>query len=165
MLRRMDAQAEVRKRREGLKRVLQRLEMLLGQSDAALDALASGAQAETGLKQLDRFRADLESAAREYLDQQATFSQYVRDQLRMIEQAKAAAAMSEKTKKPARDQARIQQLSEDLTRDLRLQRVDSAIKELLDFLADAEFFAANASTGRRRKLRALQNAIEKALEK
>jgi hypothetical protein len=48
---------------------------------------------------------------------------------------------------------------------MRLQRVDSAIKELLDFLADADFFAANASTGRRRRLRSLQNAIEKALEK
>ena len=73
--------------------------------------------------------------------------------------------MSEKSTRAPRDDARIQKLSEDLTRDLRLQRVDGAIKELLDFLSDAEFFAANASTGRKRKLRALGNAIEKALVK
>ena len=53
----------------------------------------------------------------------------------------------------------------ELTRDLRLERVDNAIKELLDFLSDADFFAANASTGRKRRLRALQNAIEGALQK
>jgi hypothetical protein len=73
--------------------------------------------------------------------------------------------MSEKRTRAPRDDARLQKLSDDLTRDLRLERVDNAIKELLDFLSDADFFAANASTGRKRRLRALQNAIEAALQK
>jgi hypothetical protein len=64
-----------------------------------------------------------------------------------------------------RDEARIQELSEQLTTDLRLKRIDNARKELLDFLSDAEFFAAYASTGRRRRLRSLQNAIDQARQK
>jgi len=73
--------------------------------------------------------------------------------------------MSEQGSRTRVGQARIQELSEVLTLTLRLERVDKAIKELLDFLSDSEFFAANASTGRRRRLRTLQNAIDKALQK
>jgi hypothetical protein len=161
----VDGDPEVRKRREGLRRVLHKLQALLDESDSAVDALASEAASDRRLAELERLRGEVAGSAQEYLEQQASFSEYVREQLRMIEEAKAAAAMSEKRTRAPRDDARIQKLSEDLTRDLRLQRVDGAIKELLDFLSDAEFFAANASVGRKRKLRSLQNAIEKALEK
>lgn len=164
MLASVDAETEVRKRREGLRRVLQKLQALLEKSDSEVDALTSG-PSDKRLAELERLRVEVAGSAKEYLDQQEALSEYVREKLRMIEEAKAAAAMSEQSSKAPRDEARIQKLSEDLTRDLRLQRVDGAIKELMDFLSDAEFFAANASTGRKRKLRGLQNAIEKALEK
>jgi hypothetical protein len=72
-------------------------------------------------------------------------------------------AMTEKRSSPPRDQARIEKLSEELSLNLRLERVDDAIKEVLSFIADTEFFAANASTGRKRRLRSLENAIHKAL--
>ena len=165
MLASVEAEAEVQKRRVGLRRVLQKLQALLNESESAVDAMATGTPSDKRLAELERLREEVAGSAEEYLEQQASFSEYVREQLRMIEEAKAAAAMSEKRTRAPRDDARIQKLSEDLTRDLRLQRVDGAIKELLDFLSDAEFFAANASVGRRRKLRSLQNAIEKALEK
>jgi len=162
----MDGETGVRKRREDLRRVLRKLEVLLAQSDTLVDELAAAAPTGKDLAALERLRVDVAQSAKEYIDQQAAFSEYVQGQLRMIEEARAAAAMPKKTAKTGtRDEARIQELSETLTRDLRLQRVDGAIKELLDFLSDAEFFAANASTGRKRKLRTLQNAIEKALEK
>jgi hypothetical protein len=161
----VEGDTEVQRRQEGLKRVLQGLEALLGVADDALGQ-AGALPADTSLVQLDRLRSQLTDNVQAYLDEQAAFSDYVRERMRMIEEATAQAAMSEKpAKSKARDAERIQKLSEELTRDLRLQRVDAAIKELLDFLSDAEFFAAQATTGRRRKLRTLQNAIEKALEK
>jgi hypothetical protein len=165
MLAEMDADAEVRRRREGLSRVLRKLQALLDESEREFDALTSGEPSEKRLAELERLRVDVAGSAKEYLDEQEAYSEYVREQLRKIEEARAAATMPEKSSKAPRDEARIQQMSEDLMRDLRLQRVDAAIKELMDFLSDAEFFAANASTGRKRKLRALGNAIEKALEK
>ena len=161
----MEDDREVQRRRESLKRVLQSLEGLLEVAGDALDQ-AGAAPSGDSLEQLERLRSLLTDNVQVYLDGQAAFSDHVRERMRKIEEATAEAAMSEKpAKSRTRDAERIQKLSEELTRDLRLQRVDSAIKELMDFLSDAEFFAANATTGRRRKLRMLQNTIEKALEK
>ena len=68
------------------------------------------------------------------------------------------------TRKPNTDkQADIESLSQELNTTLRVERVDEAIKELLAFIEDDAFFAANSPVGRRRRLRSLQNAIEKAL--
>jgi hypothetical protein len=64
----------------------------------------------------------------------------------------------------AERQAQIESISGDLNTSLRLSRIDAAIKELLAFMEDDEFYAANATTGRKRRLRSLQNAISKALE-
>ena len=161
----MDTDPQVRKRKERLKRVLQKLEALLSQTDSTLDAMTSGTPGAGDIRELDRLRGQLAESVKDYLDQNGAFLDYVREQARKIEDANKKAAMSEKRSRPARDDARIQKLSDDLTRDLRLERVDNAIKELLDFLSDADFFAANASTGRRRRLRALQNAIESVLQK
>jgi hypothetical protein len=161
----LDTDPEVRKRRERLKRVLQGLEALLGQMDSRLDAMTADTTVAGDIRELDRLRGQLAESVKDYLDQNVAFVDYVREQARKIEDANKKAAMSEKRSRPARDDARIQKLSDDLTRDLRLERVDNAIKELLDFLSDADFFAANASTGRKRRLRALQNAIEAALQK
>jgi hypothetical protein len=156
---------ELRKHSERLRRTLRKVEALLGQTETTLDALTSQAPDDAGVARLDRLRAQLEDVVRDYLNQNAAFLEYSRERVRKIEETNRRAAMAEQRSGPARDQARIQELSEELTRDLRLGRVDAAIKELLDFLSDPDFFAANASTGRRRRLRSLQNAIAKALEK
>ncbi|HEX5139997.1 MAG TPA: hypothetical protein VFX19_03570 [Dehalococcoidia bacterium] len=160
----MDADPQFRKHQQSLKRLLGRVEKALGETATALDAIASEAPAAT-MRQQDRLQSQLAQSLTDYLHESGAFMEYLREHERRIEEARRSAAMSEKRTKQPRDDARIQELSEALTSDMRLQRVDSAIKELLDFLSDADFFAANASTGRRRRLRSLQNAIEKALEK
>jgi len=98
---------------------------------------------------------------RDNLEQAGIFIEY----LRKLKESNRRSDMAEKRSPPQRSQAQIQELSEQLNTKLHLDRVDNAIKELLDFLADAEFFATNSPTGRRRRLRTLQNAIEKALQK
>jgi hypothetical protein len=117
------------------------------------------------VRQLDRLLVELQRSVKDYLAQNAALLDYVREHVRKIEEANQKASMAEKRSTPPRNDAQIQELSEMLATELRLERVDSAIKELLDFLSDADFFAANATTGRRRRLRALQNAIDKALQK
>jgi hypothetical protein len=157
--------AGFRKRRERLRRLLRRVEALLGETDTALEAMTSEAPNVTGLGRLERLRSRLEASVQDYLLESTAILEYTREQVRKIDEAnRKAAAMTEQRSSPARDQARIQKLSEEFSRELRLDRVDAAIKELLNFLSDADFFAANASTGRRRRLRALQNAIDKALQ-
>jgi hypothetical protein len=161
----LDADPQFRKHQQSLKRLLGRVEKALGETATALDAIASEAPGAATMREQDRVQSQLAQSLTDYLAESGAFMEYLREHERRIEDARRSAAMSEKRTKQPRDDARIQELSEALTSDMRLQRVDSAIKELLDFLADADFFAANASTGRRRRLRSLQNAIEKALEK
>ena len=161
----MEEDPGFRKRRERLRLLLHKIESLLGETDNALDVVASEAPTRSGIGQIDRLRGQLELTVRDYLDQNTAFLEYLREQASKIQEANRKAAMAEKGPRPARNQAGIKELSDQLMTDLRLERVDNAIKELLDFLADGDFFAANASTGRRRRLRSLQNAIEKALQK
>jgi len=156
---------ELGEQRERLKRVLQGLEALLAETDAALESAGEQPPSADAVSRLEELRARLEESVREYLSENAAFVKRSREELRKIEEANRKAAMAEQRSRPERDEARFQALSGELATELRLERVDKAIKELLDFLSDAEFFAANASTGRRRRLRALQNAIEKALAK
>ena len=160
----MEDDSQYRERRERLERLAQNLQALLGQTNEVLDNAAEE-PTKARLSELDRLRTQMESAVHDYLDSSADLREYLRDQESKIEEAKRKAVMAEKRPRGERDEARIQELSEQLSTDLRLERVDNAIKELLDFLSDAEFFAANASTGRRRRLRSLQNAIDKALQK
>jgi hypothetical protein len=141
------------------------MEALLGQSATAFEALTSQPPTAATVRQLDRLRARLEEAVKNYLNRNTGLLDSMREQARRIEEESRRAAMTEKRSRPARDQTRIQELSEELTTNLRLERIDAAIKELLDFLSDDEFYATNASTGRRRRLRTLQNALEKALAK
>jgi len=141
------------------------MEALLGNTATSLDELGSRAPTAASVRQLDSLQARFVEAAKAYLDQNTALLDYVRERAQQIEESNRRTAMSEQRRKPGRDEARIQALSEELTRDLRLQRVDGAIKELLEFLTDEEFFAANASTGRKRRLRTLQNAIDNALPK
>jgi hypothetical protein len=153
-----------RRQRERLRRLLQKVGLLLGESDTTLEGFAGDANAAR-MVQIDRLRVRLERAMRDYVSESAAFLDYVRERARKIDEANRKAAMTETRPAARRNEARIQKLSAELTRDLRLERVDAAIKELLDFLSDAEFFAANATTGRKRRLRALQKAIDQALEK
>ena len=97
----------------------------------------------------------------DYLEQANAFVEYVVK----LEESNRRPPVTEERPKAPRSQAEIEALSQELATNLRLERVDEAIKELLAFLSDADFFSANATTGRRRRLRALQNAIEKALDK
>lgn len=161
----MQDDSGLRNTKERLERLHRKLEALLGQSVETVETLNAVEPSATSINRLEQLRAEWEEAVRGYLDQNASLLEYVREQARKNEEVKRRTAMSERPSKPARDQARIQELSEELTRDLRLERIDNAMKELLDFLADTEFFAANASTGRRRRLRTLQNAIARALDK
>ncbi|HEX5368090.1 MAG TPA: hypothetical protein VFY10_01605 [Dehalococcoidia bacterium] len=152
-------------RRERLRRALRKIDALLVETNSALDVIASDALRGTKARHLDDLRGQLESELNDYFDESSAFLEYARERQHKIEEAKEKAAMAEKRKRPARDQERIQEVSDQLTRDLRLGRVDEAIKELLSFLSDTDFLAASASTGRRRRLRTLQNAIDKALQK
>ena len=154
-----------RKHTGRLKRLLRKVEALLDETDTALDALTSDTPTTARLGQLGRLRSKLEESLQEYLDQNTSLLDYTRGQFRKIEEANTRADMAKQRSGPVRDEARIQELSQELTTKLRLERIDSAIKELLDLLSDADFFAANASTGRRRRLRTLQNAIDKALQR
>jgi hypothetical protein len=155
----------LRQHSERLRRLLRRLSALLDETDSALEAAASEAPTAGGLRRLDRLRGELAESVEGFLEQNTAFLDYTREQVRKIEESKRQTAMPKQRTTPARDHAQIQALSEQLALELRLERVDRAIKEVLDFLSDTEFFAANASVGRRRRLRALQNAIEKALPK
>ena len=160
----MEDDREVRKQRQRLARLHEQLESLLGRVPATLDEAASEASTDAG--RWDHLQSQLQQLTQDYLAQSTTFIDLARDRAREIEEeAKRRAAMSEQRSSQPRDEARIKELSDELSTKLRLDRVDAAIKELMDFLADAEFFAANASTGRRRKLKALGNAIEKGLGK
>lgn len=161
----VEADPGLRDRGERLKRLHQTVEALLNESGTILSSITSQGSPDVSLIQMDRNSAKLAEAVQEYREQSASFLDYLREQARKIEESNRKAAMAEKRSGTQRDQAKIQELSEELTRDLRLERVDKAMKELLDFLSDDEFFAENASTGRRRRLRTLQNAINKALEK
>jgi hypothetical protein len=155
--------AELRERAERLRDLLRKVEALLGQTDMALEAIEM--PTVENVEEMDRLRGKFSQSVQDYMEQNNAFLGHMRDEVRKIEEANRKAAMSEKRPKATRDDDRIQKVSEQLSRDLRLERIDAAIKELLDFLADVEFFAANASTGRKRRLRSLQNAIEKALQK
>ncbi len=143
------------------------LETLLGlrsQLDAIAGSAASQSPSPEDVSKLAKLGGELDQLSRSYLEQLAAFA----EQRRRMEEEEAARkkAMPEKrTPTAKRDDAQIQKLSEELSTGLRLDRVDAALKELLDFLGDAEFFAANASIGRKRRLRTLQNAIETALQK
>jgi phage shock protein A len=154
-----------RRQRERLRRIHRQLEAVLGEADSALDAVAADDSSASSIGRLNRLRANLDKLVQDYLVQHTTFLDYVHEHARKIEETNRRAAMANRGRTPERNQARIEQLSKDLTRDLRLERIDAAMKELLEFLADADFFAAHASTGRRRRLRTLQNAIDKALQK
>jgi hypothetical protein len=161
----LEVEPSFRKRGQSLKRAIQQLEALLGQTGSSLDALGGQPATAASVRELERLRARFDETAKAYLDQNAAFLDFLRQQAHKIEESNRRAAMSEKRSRPARNEARIQQLSDELTRDLRLQRIEAAIKELLDFQSDEDFFSTNASTGRRRRLRTLQTAIEKALQK
>ena len=156
----MEPDPVVRHYRDSEARFHKRLAVIRAQIDSLLEAVPS----EAGAAQLTSLRRELEGLYRDNLEQTGG----VIGHLRKLEESKRRSEMAEKRSSPQRSrersQAQVQELSEQLNTKLRLDRVDAAIKELLDFLADSEFFAANASTGRRRRLRALQNTIGKALE-
>jgi hypothetical protein len=159
MLIAMEEDARLREHIEAQRRSQERMEALRVQIDALIATLTEGTAHASDAEALAELLAERERVAKEQREQGSAFVRYVRE----IEEAKRRSAMAERRPPTPRSQERIERISEELTTKLRLDRVDDAIKELLAFLADAEFFAANIPTGRRRRLKSLQTAIESAL--
>jgi hypothetical protein len=161
-MRGMEPDGVIQQFKEHRDRIHTRLEELRRQTDALLEELTQRSPTAADAAELERIRGRPKELLQDYFVETSALIEHV---ARVIESNRRSemAEKSERPARPARNQAQIQKLSEELTTQLRMERVDGAIKELLDFLADSEFFAANATTGRRRRLRSLQNGIEKAL--
>jgi hypothetical protein len=156
----LESDPALRQFKQRQERFHQRLNEIRQESDAVLAALEERPPTVTDAAHLERLRDKREKLFTDYLEQTASFSQY----LRQVQATNRRTKMVEKrSAPPRRSQAKIEELSQELTTKLRLERVDEAIKELLDFLADPDFFPPNATSGRKRKLRTLQNAIDQAL--
>jgi len=135
------------------------LEQIRRQTDALLEELQQRSPTAADLARLERLGSEPKQLLQEYTDETAILLERISRAM----ESNRRSQMTERSGRPPRDQAEIEQLSEEISTKLRLDRVDDAIKELLAFLADADFFAANATTGRKRRLRALQNSLEHAL--
>ena len=151
---------------EAQRRFQERLAELSRQTEAVLAGLEEGSLATSEISRLDSLLAERRKLFEEYQEQSGSLVQNLRrleQEQRRAEQANREAKMAEKRAKTPRSEEDIARLSEELTTKLRTDRIDDAIKELLAFLEDAEFYAANATTARKRRLRTLQKALETAL--
>jgi len=159
----MESDPDFRRYRERHKRFSKRVEEMRVQTDSILEGLEQGGPSTANAARLDGLRRERARLFQDYLDQAGTFIEY----LRRLEETKRRSDMAEKRtrSRSPRNEAQIQELSQELATKLRLARIDDAIKELLEFLADGDFFTANVTTGRRRRLRTLQSSLEKALAK
>ena len=148
------------------RRFHERLNELRLQTESVLASLEEGNASTADVALLDGLVSERRRLFEEYQAQAGILVQQVRkleQDARKAEQESKKSKMPEKRTQTPRSQADIAKLSEELTTKLRTDRIDEAMKELMAFLADDEFYAANATTGRKRRLRTLQNAIEKAL--
>jgi hypothetical protein len=157
----MEADKVFRQYRDRQGRFHARIEEIRARTNSILEGLEHQMPSEAIAAQLDGLRRELERLFRDNLEQAGTFIEHLRN----VKESNRRSQVAEKRSAPQQSQSQIKELSEELNTNLRLDRIDKATKELLDFLADAEFFAANSPTGRRRRLRTLQNAIEKSLQK
>ena len=151
---------------EAQRRFHERLNELGAQTESVLASIEAGMASTSDVAMLDGLVSERRKLFEEYQAQAGVLVQQVRkleQEARKAEQESKKTKMAEKRTPTPRSQADIAKLSEELTTKLRTDRIDEAMKELLAFLADADFFAANATVGRKRRLRSLQNAIEKAL--
>jgi hypothetical protein len=156
---RMDEDPTLRRYRAQRDRLYRRLTDNRTQTNALLEALQQRMPAPADAARLDGLEREHASLLQDYLKQTTTVTEYILQ----LEEQNRRPKMTTKRPKAPRSQAKIEELSQELTTNLRLERVDDAIKELLNFLSDTGFFAANATTGRKRKLRTLQNALTEAL--
>src|SRR6266498_3797431 len=140
----METDKAFRQYKDRQERFHERLRDIRVRTNSVLERLEHEMPSSVNAAQLDGLRRELERLFQDNLEQAGTFIEY----LRKLEESNRRTVMAEKRPSPQRNQAQIEQLSEELTIKLRLERVDNAIKELLDFLADSEFFAANAAIGR-----------------
>lgn len=143
------------------RRFQERLDALRDEMQSLLDDLTPETPGSAADKVEAAFR-DHEKLLEEHRERATSFAAYLRD-LEKSRLRDTGPVMSEKRASAPRDQAEIERLSQELSLKLKLDRIDEAMKELLAFLSDEQFFATNATTGRRRRLRTLQKAIEKAL--
>jgi hypothetical protein len=157
----MESDKAFRQFKQRRERIFKRLEEGRRQTDAFLEELEHRTPTAADAARFERLRGQPRELLQDYTDVAGAFLEYIAG----IIESNRRSEMTEQSARTPRNQAQIQQLSEDLTTKMRLERVDEAIKELLAFLVDTDFFAVNATTGRRRRLRALQNTIENALDR
>jgi hypothetical protein len=140
-----------------------RLSQLRRETNRVLAALARRVPEEADIARLQELAAERAKLFEEYSAQAGAFVEHVVNVEKSI--IRRPAMPEQRRPRPSRSQAKIEELSEELTTKLRLERIDDAVKEVLAFIEDRDFFAANATTARRRRLRSLQTAIEAALVK
>jgi hypothetical protein len=155
----MESDSAFRRYRERSERLDKRLAEINSQTNAILKSLGQSAPNASAVARLQVLRDRRAQLFRDYLEHADAFTAYLIEQ----EATNRRSVMTAKRPKAPRSQAQIEKVSAELTTNLRLERVDDAIKELLAFLEDTDFFSQNAPAGRRRRLRTLQGAIEKAL--
>jgi hypothetical protein len=155
----MESGRTLRRYKERLARIDERLTEIRSKTEALLESLELGLPTAADVARLKSLRSARQRLFQEYLEGTDAFIQYVIE----LEESNRRSAMTTERPRSSRSQAKIEELSQELTANLRLQRVDEAIKELLSFLADTDFFGQNATTARRRRLRTLQRALEQTL--
>jgi hypothetical protein len=155
----MESGRTLRRYKERLARINERLTEIRSKTEALLESLEQGLPTAADVARLKSLQSARQRLFQEYLEGTDAFIQYIIE----LEESNRRSAMTTKRPRSSRSQAKIEELSQELTTNLRLQRVDEAIKELLSFLADTDFFGQNATTARRRRLRTLQRALEQAL--
>ena len=151
---------------ESQRRFQARLNELGRQTEELLEGVAGGTATAADVATLDALVSERRKLFEEYQSQAGTLVEYLRkleQETRKAEQENRKTKMAEKRAKAPASQADIEKLSEELSTKLRTDRIDNAMKEILAFLGDADFFAANATVGRKRRLRQVQKAIEGAL--
>ena len=130
--------------REHEGRFQRRLAEIRAETDATLREIGSRTPDAADAAHLTVLRAELEGPFQENLNHTGA----VIDSVLTLEEAnRRATAMTEKSPGPQRGQAQIQELSEELSKSLRLDRIDSAIKEFLEFLADTDFLRQTLQQG------------------
>src|SRR5690606_41202350 len=105
---------ELGEQRERLKRVLQGLEALLAETDAALESAGEQSPSADAVSRLEELRARRKESVRQYLSQNAAFAKHSREEQRKTEDANPKEAIADQRARPDRGAARYQALCGEL---------------------------------------------------
>src|SRR5688572_9880567 len=128
----MESDQVFRRFKERQARFYEQLERLRRQSDSIIDSLQSRGPSAVPAQQLVGLSGEQERLLQEYAGHVSTFAEH----LIKVQESEREAEVTQKRPAAPSNQAQIDKLSAQLTTELRLERVDDAIKELLAFLAD-----------------------------